>query len=297
MAARTQQTFRSQIAPMERLRELWEFRDLIKNLVIRDLKVRYKHSVLGVLWSLLNPLLMMLVFTLVFQVMQPGNPIPHFAVFILTGLLPWNFFAGAVMGSAMQIVGNGGLIKKVYFPREVLPMSIVFGGFVNFLISFVPLAIFLLMTGIGFTSNVLWLPVIMVIHLLLLLGLGFLLSTLTVFYRDMLMVLDVAVLGLFFMTPIFYPMELIQEEASVFGIMLPVNRLMRWLNPMASIVDAYRTSLYGGIVYNDQLQPIYFPPTSPDPGFLLRTGVTALIIFIVGWAFFRHFSPRFGEEV
>ncbi|MGH2543011.1 MAG: ABC transporter permease, partial [Ardenticatenaceae bacterium] len=117
---------------------MWRYRDLLYNLTIRDLKVRYKHSVLGILWSLLNPLLMMLVFTFVFTVMQPSS-IPHYYVFLLAGLLPWNFFSGSVVGAASQIVANGHLIKKVYFPREVLPISLVLSNSVNFLLSLIPL--------------------------------------------------------------------------------------------------------------------------------------------------------------
>ncbi len=287
--------FKSNRRIWDRLNDLWAYRDLLYNLVIRDLKVRYKHSVLGILWSLLNPLLIMLIFTFVFTVMQPSG-IPYFYVFVLTGLLPWNFFSGAIMGSASQIVSNGNLIKKVYFPREVLPISTVMSNFVNFLLSLIPLAIFLIISGIGFTRYLLWLPVIMFIQLVFMLGLSLLLSALTVFYRDMLMVLDAVMLGLFFLCPIFYPMELIQQEGTLFGVVIPVARVVRWLNPMASIIDSYHTVLYGTLVY-DGGTPIHYPPSAPALDFLLRTGLTALLIFLVGWWFFHRVSPTFGEEV
>lgn len=280
-----------------RLAELWRYRDLMRNLIVRDLKVRYKHSVLGILWSLLNPLLMMLVFTFVFTVMQPNDSVPDFYVFVLVGLIPWNFFSGAVLGSATQIIGNAHLIKKVAFPRETLPLSTVLSNFVNFLLSLLPLVVLLFVSGVGLTRHALWLPVILLLQLLLLMGLGLLLSTLTVFYRDMLMVLDVAILGLFFMTPIFYPMEFIQSEAILFGVLVPVNRMIRWLNPMASIVDSYRTVLYGNIVYDGSGSAHYFGPSAPALDFLLRTGLTALLVFLVGAWLFRRVSPRFGEEV
>lgn len=280
-----------------RLGELWRYRDLMRNLIVRDLKVRYKHSVLGILWSLLNPLLMMLVFTFVFTVMQPNDSVPAFYVFVLVGLIPWNFFSGAVLGSATQIIGNAHLIKKVSFPRESLPLSTVLSNFVNFMLSLLPLVVLLYVSGVGLTRYALWLPLIILIQLVLLMGLGLLLSTLTVFYRDMLMVLDVAILGLFFMTPIFYPMEFIQSEAVLFGVMVPVNRLIRWLNPMASIVDSYRTVLYGNISYDGAGVAHYFAPSAPAADFLLRTGLTALLIFLAGWWLFRRVSPRLGEEV
>lgn len=294
--APTQKAFTGRRSMAGQLRELWEYRDLLRNLVVRDLKVRYKHSVLGILWSLLNPLLMMVVFTFVFTVMQPNEGIPHFAIFMLSGLLPWNLFSGSVMGTASQIIGNGHLIKKVYFPREVLPFSMVFSNFVNFLISLIPLAVLLVVTDIGFTPHLLWLPVIILIQMILALGLGLIFSTLAVFFRDIIMVLDVALLAGFFLTPLFYPMERVFPQATVLGFNVPLAQLMRWINPMASIVDAYRTVIYGVIDYQSG-QAAYFGPSAPDLAYLLRTGVTAVLIFLVGWWLFRRVSPRFGEEV
>ena len=151
-------------------------------------------------------------------------------------------------------------------------------------------------SGIGFTIQLIWLPVIFVIHLILQLGLALFLSALTVFYRDTIMILDALLLGMFFMSPIFYPMELIQQEATVFGITLPVNRMIRWLNPMASIIDSYRTVIYG-VVVDPTGQSIYYPPSPLAFDFLLRTTLTALLIFGVGWWFFNRTSPRFGEEI
>lgn len=296
MTTSSKTLFTGQRTLTDQLQELWRYRNLIANLVIRDLKVRYKNSILGVLWSLLNPLLLMVIFTFVFTIMQPNNQIPHFAVFILTGLLPWSFFSNAIMAGASQITGNGPLIKKVYFPREVLPISTVLSNFVNFLLSLIPLVLFLMWSGIGFTIQLIWLPVILMIHLIMIMGLALFLSALTVFYRDTIMILDALLLGLFFMTPIFYPMELIQQEAVIFGISLPINRIIRWLNPMASIVDSYRTVIYGVIV-DPTGESIYYPPSPMAFDFIFRTGVTALLIFIVGWWFFRRTSARFGEEV
>ncbi|MDQ4075337.1 MAG: ABC transporter permease [Chloroflexota bacterium] len=296
MTTLPQTTFSSRRGLMAYLGDLWRYRDLLYNLTVRDLKVRYKNSVLGILWSLLNPLLMMLVFTFAFTVMIPQN-IPHFSVFLLAGLLPWNFFSGTVISAANQIVANGHLIKKVYFPREALPISTVLSNSVNFLLSLIPLALFLILSGIGFTEHLLWLPLIFAIQLLLLLGLSLILSALTVFYRDMVMVLDVAILGLFFLSPVFYPMELIQREATIMGIVVPVERLVRWLNPMASIVDSYRTVVYGVLKYPPDQAPIYYSPAEPEIYFLLRTGLTALIIFLIGAWFFRRVSSTFGEEV
>ena len=125
------------------LREIWAYRDLLFNLVRRDLAVRYKRSVLGFLWSFLNPLLMMLVFFIVFQVVRPLQ-VRSYPLFVLAGLLPWNFLAGSLSGAARSITGNANLIDKVYFPRELLPLSVVLANLVNFLLSllvFLPLAL------------------------------------------------------------------------------------------------------------------------------------------------------------
>lgn len=282
-------TFGPRTSLPAKLRELWSYRDLIRNLVVRDLKVRYKNSVLGVLWSLLNPLLMMLVFSVVFTFMWPNQGTAHFPVFLLAGLLPWNFFQGSVMAATASIVGHGHLIKKVYFPREVLPISVVLSNLVNFLLAMLVLFSFLIVSGIGFTPYILWLPVIILIQVAFTLGLAFLFSTLNVFYRDTLMILDVGLLAWFFLTPVFYSMEIIPSSKIVLGYEIAVHRLVRWLNPMASLIDAYRTILYGST--NGA------PPGPPALDFLLRTSVTAAIVLWIGWLVFRRFSSVFGEEI
>lgn len=270
------------------LRQIWDFRDLVLNLVIRDLKVRYKYSVLGILWSLLNPLLMMLIFALVFTLFLKQN-IVHFPVFFLTGQLPWNFLQSSVMGATGTIVGNGGLIKKVYFPREVLPLAFVLSNLVHFGLALLVLGGFIIVTGIGFTQYLIWLPLIIFLNFLFVLGFGFFTSAVNVFYRDTMMIMDVALQAWFFLTPIFYSLDIIPELVTWGGYEIQLQRLVRWLNPMASIIDLYRSVLYG-----DTSNAI---PGPPDLGFLIRTAVTALVVFFVGWWVFRRFSPKFGEEV
>ncbi len=271
------------------LRELWDYRNLLWNLVVRDIKVRYKNSVLGVGWSLLNPLLMMIVFTVVFTVFWPNNQVANFSAFVLTGLLPWNLFQASIMGSAYSIVSNANLVKKVYFPREVLPIAVVLSNVVNFLLALVVLFPILWLSGIPLTRHALWLPVILAIQVAFTVGLAFFFSTLNVFYRDTAMVLDVGLLAWFFLTPIFYPMEFIPATKTVMGLTLPVHRLVRWLNPMASIIDSYRIVLYGSVQG--------YPPAPPAIDFMARTGATALLVLVLGWLFFRRYSGRFGEEV
>ena len=166
---------------IRRVTELFHYRELIKNLVIRDLKVRYKNSVLGILWSWLNPLFMMVVYTVVFTVMRRQDngivPSNEFPVFILCALLPWNFFSSAVMGSIGSIVGNASLVKKVYFAREILPLSVILSNLVNFGISLMILVPMMLVFRIKLTAWVLLLPVIMAIQVCLITGIALILSS------------------------------------------------------------------------------------------------------------------------
>jgi len=256
-----------------RISEVIRYRELIRNLVARDLKVRYRNSVLGFVWCLGNPLLMMTVFTVVFTILMP-NSIEKYPVFILCALLPWNFFSTAVMESVRSIVGNAHLIKKVYFPREVLPLSVVLSNLVNFLLALIVLFVMLLVFRVSLTPWALLLPAIIFIQVLFTLGLAFILSTLNVFYRDTGIIMEAVMLAWFFLTPVFYQVEdLVPHYA----------RLMYWVNPMASLISSYRIILYHG--------------APPAFDFLFRTLITALAFLILGYLFFAHYSRVFGEEV
>jgi ABC-type polysaccharide/polyol phosphate export permease len=265
------------------LRELMQYRELILNLTIRELKARYKSSVLGFLWTLLNPLGMMLVFTFVFTVMAPNAQMEKYPLFLLCGLLPWNFFSAGVMASISSIVGNANLVKKVYFPREALPASTVFANLVNFLLGLVVLFAALFVFRARFSPWLWLLPVVILIQTCYILGIAFILSTGNVFYRDTTMIMDVVMLAWFFLTPVIYPIESLPTSYTVFGVTLDVHRLMYILNPMASLIAAYRDLLYWGY--------------RTDLDFLLRTAVTTLAILAFGYWFFVRFSSRFGEEV
>jgi lipopolysaccharide transport system permease protein len=272
-----------------RLGELVRYRDLVWNLVVRDLKVRYKSSVLGFVWSLLNPLLMMLVFAMVFGLLFPNQSIPKFPVFLLSGLLPWNFFSTAIMGSIGSIVSNSHLVKKVYFPREVLPISTVLSNGVNFLLALVVLFAMLIFSGKGITVWIVWLPAIILVQVILTLGLAFILTTINVFYRDVTVIMEVVMQAWFFLTPVFYPIEILPETSTLLGLALPVRRLLYIFNPMASIIASYRSVLYGSTTGA--------PPGPPGFDFFSRTAVTAVLILVVGYLFFSRFAHTFGEEV
>lgn len=259
-----------------RAQELFVYRSLVRNLVLKDLKVRYKHSLLGFLWSLLNPFLMMIVYTIVFtQLLQ--QPIKNFPVFVFVALLPWNWCARSLAGSATSLIDNATIINKVYFPRVLLPISVVASEAINFLLALPVL--FLLMTwyGIGITVWVAYLPLLFLMQALLLLGLGMLVAGLNVIFRDTGVILDVIILAWFFLTPIFYDLPALVESSA------DRARWLRWLNPMASIIDEYRTILYR--------------EGRPDLLFGLRTGVTCLAIFLIGYTFFTAINRRLGEHL
>ena len=260
---------------------LFGYRDLLRNLVARDLKVRYKNSVLGIVWSLLNPVGMMLVFTVVFTILIPNNSIERFPIFVLCGLLPWNWFSGSVVGSIYSVVGSSALVKKVYFPREVLPISTVLSNLVHFLIALLVLFAMMIATGTPLTVWALMLPLLIAIQLIFTLGLAFFLSAINVYYRDTAQIMDVLMLAWFFLTPVVYSTDLIPQSKVIFGIDVPVQRLAYILNPMASLIGSYRVILYNG--------------APPDIAFLLRTVITAVICLALGYAFFMRLSRNFGE--
>jgi ABC-type polysaccharide/polyol phosphate export permease len=268
---------------VERLRELWRYRELTRNLVMRDLRARYKNSVLGVAWSWLNPLMMMVVYTVVFNVLAGRSGLPNYPVFLLSALLPWNLFATSVSQATNSFIEAAPLIKKVYFPREVLPLSIVLGNTINFLVALPVFFALTLILGGRITIWVLLLPVVLLIQLAFTTGVSLITSTLNVFYRDTRLIMDVLLMAWFFLTPIFYPITTVPERYALWGVAFNPRVWLRRLNPMASIIASYQDILYWGV------------PTGWD--FLLRTALTSLVILIVGYLIFLRYSPRFGEEV
>jgi ABC-type polysaccharide/polyol phosphate export permease len=260
---------------------------LIRNLVIRDLKVRYRNSALGVLWSLVNPMLMMLVFTIVFTVIAPTTSIKKFPVFVLCGILPWNFFSSSVIGSIRSIVDNAPLVSKVYFPREVLPISVVLANLINFLIALIVMFAFIMVFQVPFTPWVLLLPVVLLVQVLFIIGVGLILATVNVFYRDTQVIMEVLMQAWFFLTPIFYPGEILPRNYEMGGFTFDVWRWMNILNPMASIIATYRVILYGA--GNGGAPPDFY--------FFMRTILTVITVLGVGALVFYRYSRNFGEEV
>ncbi len=278
----------------KKARELWGYRALIGNLVLRDLRVRYKGSALGYLWTQLAPLMMMLVFWFVFSVFQP-NGLAMFPIFLICGLLPWNFCAEAVNGGARSIIDNAGLIRKVYFPREVLPLVSVASSLINFLLSLPMLLLVMVVVQalypplreLGRFSNLSWtvlyLPVLIVIQTLFLAGVALALSAASVFFRDLTHLIGILIQFWFFLTPVVYPLDQVGAAAQV----------VRWLNPMASLVEFYREILYGNIVGAGQIPT----PGLPALDSVLRVLLTAIVTLAVGYWLFQRRSGEFGERL
>lgn len=262
---------------------LVHYRFLIYNLVVRDLKTRYRNSVLGFLWSLLNPLGMMLVFTIISPLLFRDQAIVNYPVFLLSGILPWNFFSASIMTGTNSVVANGHLIKKVYFPPEVLPIATILANLINFLLALLVLFALIFLFGIPLTPWIWLLPVVILIQTTFMLGIVFFLSTLQVYYHDTLLIMDVVMLAWFFLTPVFYSASLLPSAHTVFGVTLDARRLMYILNPMASLINMYRDLLYWGY--------------RTDIDFFLRTSITALVILATGYWFFVRYSSHFSEEV
>ncbi|MGL4649758.1 MAG: ABC transporter permease [Caldilineaceae bacterium] len=263
--------------------DLWRYRNAVLQLTLRELKARYKNTVLGFFWSLLNPIAMMLVFTAVFTVFLPNNNIENYPLFVLCGILPWNFLSAGVLTGISSITSNGNLVTKVYFPREVLPISSVMANLVNFLLALCVLFVLLVVFGVGFSPWIWLLPVVILLHTAFVLGLALILSTLNVFYRDTLMVMDVVLLAWFFLTPVVYSLDALPESYTILGVTVDVQRMVYIFNPMASIISTYRDILYWGY--------------RTDLDFFIRTAITSFAILGFGYWFFRTYSPRFGEEV
>jgi ABC-type polysaccharide/polyol phosphate export permease len=232
---------------------------------------------------------MMLVFSLIFAKLIPREDIRQYAVFFLVGLLPWNFFSGSLLSGTTSITGSSQLVKKVYFPRALLPTASTISNLVNFLIAFLVLIAFLFISGLGLTIHSLWVPLLLIVQLIFILGLVMLLSSLNVYYRDVIMILNVLLLAWFFLTPVIYPLDWLGETRTIMGLSFNPAVVMRWINPMASIIDGYRTVLWGTMGSAG--------PASMDPIYLLRTFVTSAIIFILGYAAFMRTQHVFGEKL
>ena len=259
------------------LRELWQYRELLFFLTWRDILVRYKQAVLGVAWAILQPLLTMVVFTVVFNkvlgVQSPSSDLPY-AVFSFAGLLPWQFFAGALSRSGVSLVGNANLLTKVYFPRLVIPFSAVLAGLVDLGISFLVLIGLMAAYQIAPTWHVVFLPLFVLLGFATALSVSLWLSALNVLYRDVQYVIPFLVQLWMFVSPVIYPIDKIPEG--------PL-RVAFALNPMTGVIGGFRWALLGQ----------QFPPG----GYIWISSTVVLALLVGGLYYFKRMERTFADVV
>ena len=259
-------------------KKLFAYRELLFTLTKKELKVKYRGSVLGFFWSLLNPVLIMLVYSFVFSiVLRPG--IKEFAIFLICALLPFNFFSNSVNYGAGSIISNANLVKKIYFPKEIIPLSIVFANLVNFFLELVVLFVVLAIFGYKFYMYLYLLPVLILVQIFLVAGFSLLISSLNVFFRDLGHLISIIMMVWFFATPIIYPLNMVPEK----------YRFILQINPMAVFATYYRDIFY----YVKYPEGLYFPSIYI---ILICLGIT-FGIFFLGYFVFKRLEPRFAEEV
>lgn len=255
------------------IRKLYEYRELLKSNIKKEIRGKYKGSFLGVLWSFVNPLLSALVYAIVFPyVLKTGQD--NYVVFIVIGIIPWNFFITTIAQGTTTILQNAGIIKKVYFPREILPISVVTSALVNFLISCIIMFLFVIFGGIGLSLQILWLPLVVLTQYVFSLGLVFITSAINVYIRDAEYIITFFLNMLFYATPILYSSSLF-EGSMIEGL---IN-----LNPMNHIITCYRDILF----YKS-------PPHLKK--LLLVLGISFIILWI-GIKIFKKLEKGFAEEV
>jgi ABC-2 type transport system permease protein len=271
------------------LREYTASRELLVNLTLRELRSKYKKSVLGWTWSLLNPVASVVIYTVVFSVFlgidaPKGHPsgLDSFVLFLLCALIPWNFVSSGLMASLDSIVGNANLIKKVYFPRELLVASTIGSLLVTFCIELGVVGVILLFVG----NMVLpWIPVVVFLMALLtvcLVGVGLVLSVGNVYFRDVKHFINIAMQALFYSAPIVYPISVVPKHKEILGIDVPVREIYR-LNPLVRFIEAFRDALYN----------LRMPSAET---LLYLIAWSAGLLFVGLWVF-RKLEPRLAEEV
>lgn len=258
---------------MRLLKELWEYREMIVSLTKRDLKSRYKGSVLGFLWMFLNPLLQLCVYTIVFSTIMRMD-IEKFYLFMFVALIPWLFFSSCLSAGPGVIFSQQDMVKKIYFPREVLPISFTLSQFVNMLLSFIVVFAAVIISRVTINPiALLYLPIIMLIELVLGLGVTYIVSALTVYFRDLQYVMGIISMAWMYLTPVIYPVDMVPEQfVDLF-----------YLNPMTAIVIAYRDILYYGRV--------------PEIRTLTNAVIMGVVVLVVGQFTFSKLQRHFVEEL
>ncbi|HSR32188.1 MAG TPA: ABC transporter permease [Anaerolineae bacterium] len=253
---------------LEELRGIIQYRDLIFQLVRRDLVSRYKRSALGIAWTMLNPLGMMIVLSVVFS--QLFHTVDGYAAYVLCGLVVWNFFSQTTSAAMTQMVWGSSLLQRIYLPRTAFVVGAIGTGFVNLLLSFVPLFLIMLVLGLPLRWSLLFLPVSIVMLAAFSLGVGLLFSAWAIYFPDVSEMYTVALTGWLYLTPIIYPKEMIPEAYRFWFL---------HLNPMYYMVQAFRRPIYEGVL--------------PTGALVAAAGVMSLVTLVVGWTVFSSRADQF----
>lgn len=256
---------------MKVFKELYRYRELLKNNIKKEIRGKYKGSWLGVVWTFLNPLLMLLVYSIVFPYILRVK-VENYTIFMMVALVPWTFFTTAVQTGTGSVVANGNILKKVYFPREIIPISVVTSALINFLITCIIMVVFILVSGVGFSVHCLLFPLIVLIQYIITLAIVFVLSAITVYVRDVDHFVSIIIMLAFYVTPIVYKADMLPQK---FQWALKVN-------PMAQLIEAYRAVLYEHCM--------------PDMTMLGIWGLIGVAMLIVGYLIFKKLEKQFVEE-
>jgi ABC-2 type transport system permease protein len=240
---------------------------LLLSMVSKDMTIRYKGSMLGIFWSLVTPLFLMAVYSFVFGVLYSKFEMENYHIYLLTGLLPWVFLSTALNNSVMSFVTNSSLITKVYFPRCLVPVSACLSQAVHFVLSLIPLALFMIFARMDFSARLLWLPVILAIQLAMVAGIAMLISTAYVFFRDIQHLMEPLLLAWFFLSPIIYPVKMIENQPAIWTF-------LKW-NPMNPFLELYHRVLYYPSYEAVPLRPESFLAAA---GFALGFFVLGLVV-------------------
>lgn len=260
---------------MTLFKELYAYRELLKTNVKKEIRGKYKGSMLGVLWSFINPLLQVAVYAIVFPYLMRGTS-DHYLVYLITGIIPWTYFITSINQGMQTIRGNAGIIKKVYFPREILPISVVYSGLINFLISCVIILVFCIGDGVGISYHLIYLPLIAFIQSIFTLGLVLALSAINVYIKDIEYIFQFILNMLFYGTPIVYELSLFQNAGPFLVGLIE-------LNPLTQIIMAYRD--------------IFLYHQAPNATTMLIVTIVSFITLILGYAIFNHLEKGFAEEL
>lgn len=255
---------------MEHIKEIYTYKEMIRSWTKKELKTRYKGSFLGFLWTFVNPLMQLIIYSIIFPFILKINE-ENYAMFLFVALVPWNYFTSCLQGSCGLIVANSNLVTKVYFPREVLPLSYSLSGLFNMIFSYVIVFPMLMIFGIKITWNILWLPILMLTQTMMCVGFALLFSSINVYFRDLEYFIGIALMALYFMTPIMYNISSMPPKMHIF---------LR-INPMTSFVELYRDiTFYGrGLNFHLYLFVLFY----------------SLIILIIGYFVFGKLQKKFTE--